>query len=172
MNRISELQRNNKAAMTAHFITVAVMLALMVIQAVRGDVSFGYVAVMGVIGAVPVNSRFHTLIAEFSCGGSQYHYRQIFQDSAYIDQHLVFHIIVHSHHKHYGNNKDKHQLIHFRKHAYRIKYGKAYSRQMAHHIRLSVTAPKDKFQDHRHGDLQKKRISLTMKIKETGGQTK
>ncbi len=58
MNRISELQRNNKAAMTAHFITVAVMLALMVIQAVRGDISFGYVAVMGVIGAVPVILEF------------------------------------------------------------------------------------------------------------------
>ena len=58
MNKISELQRNNKAAMTAHLITVALMLALMLIQAVRGDVSFGYVGIMSVIGAVPVILEF------------------------------------------------------------------------------------------------------------------
>ena len=58
MNKVTELQRNNKTAMLAHFITVLVMLVLMVVQACRGDVSPVYVAVMCVIGMTPVIMEF------------------------------------------------------------------------------------------------------------------
>ncbi|MDE5891468.1 MAG: hypothetical protein K2H45_00950, partial [Acetatifactor sp.] len=58
MNKVTELQRNNKTAMLAHFITVLVMLVLMVVQACRGDVSPVYVAIMCVIGMTPVILEF------------------------------------------------------------------------------------------------------------------
>lgn len=58
MNRVTELQRNNRTAMLAHFITVLVMLILILVQACRGDVSFVYAGVMGAIGAVPVIAEF------------------------------------------------------------------------------------------------------------------
>lgn len=47
MNKVTELQRNNKTAMLAHTVTVAAMITLIVIQAFRGDVSFVYAGIMG-----------------------------------------------------------------------------------------------------------------------------
>lgn len=58
MNKVTELQRNNRTAMMAHFITVLVMLILIFVQAGRGDVSFIYAGIMSGIGAVPVILEF------------------------------------------------------------------------------------------------------------------
>lgn len=54
MNTVTELQRNNKTAMLAHIVTVMVMLALILVQACRGDVSFVYAGLMCAVGLAPV----------------------------------------------------------------------------------------------------------------------
>lgn len=58
MNNVTELQRNNRTAMLAHGITVLVMIILIIVQACRGDVSFAYAGIVGVIGAAPVIAEF------------------------------------------------------------------------------------------------------------------
>ncbi len=54
MNTVTELQRNNRTAMLTHIVTVLVMLALIFVQACRGDVSFVYAGILCVVGITPI----------------------------------------------------------------------------------------------------------------------
>lgn len=54
MNTVTELQRNNRTAMLTHIVTVVVMLALIFVQACRGDVSFAYAGILCAAGIAPV----------------------------------------------------------------------------------------------------------------------
>lgn len=51
---VTELQRNNKTAMLAHFITVLIMMSFIYLRAVNGTVSSMYVAVLTLFGFAPV----------------------------------------------------------------------------------------------------------------------
>ncbi|MBO5282767.1 MAG: chemotaxis protein [Lachnospiraceae bacterium] len=55
---MTELQRNNKTAMTTHFVSVLIMLAFIVLQAVGGRASLAYALALVVIGLLPVGIEF------------------------------------------------------------------------------------------------------------------
>ena len=54
-DEMTELTRNNKTAMVAHLITAAVMAALILTRAYRGEVSIAYAGILCMVGAAPVN---------------------------------------------------------------------------------------------------------------------
>lgn len=55
---MTELERNNKTAMVAHLITVAVMAALILARACKGEASFVYAGTVCAVGVVPVALEF------------------------------------------------------------------------------------------------------------------
>lgn len=55
---MTELQRNNRTAMTTHFASVLIMLVFIVLQAVGGSASVIYAAALTVIGLGPVGIEF------------------------------------------------------------------------------------------------------------------
>lgn len=58
MNKVTELQRNNRMAMLTHMITYLVMILLVMVQVVKGEASPAYGIILGVVGAAPVILEF------------------------------------------------------------------------------------------------------------------
>lgn len=56
---LSDLARNNKVAMTAHLIDVAVMLLFCLLQALSGSLSWGYITLVTVVGIAPVAAEYY-----------------------------------------------------------------------------------------------------------------
>ena len=54
MNKVTELQRNNRMAMLTHMITYLVMILLVMAQVVKGEASPAYGIILGLGGAAPV----------------------------------------------------------------------------------------------------------------------
>lgn len=57
-DEMTELTRNNKTAMVAHLITAAVMAALILTRAYKGEVSIAYAGILCMVGAAPVALEF------------------------------------------------------------------------------------------------------------------
>ena len=55
---MTELQRNNKTAMTAHFISVVIMLTFILLQVTGGISPLSYFLILAVIGLAPVVAEF------------------------------------------------------------------------------------------------------------------
>lgn len=53
-NEITELQRNNKTAMTTHFITFLIMIIFILLQAVGGSATFLYAMALTIVGLIPI----------------------------------------------------------------------------------------------------------------------
>lgn len=53
-NEITELQRNNKTAMTTHFITFLIMIIFILLQAVGGSATFLYAVALTIVGLIPI----------------------------------------------------------------------------------------------------------------------
>lgn len=55
---MTELQRNNKTAMTTHFITFLIMIIFILLQALGGSATIVYTAVLTVVGLAPIAMEY------------------------------------------------------------------------------------------------------------------